>query len=256
MADEANRERDLHRTLVVGLGGTGHEVCTYLKKVLLEENQFDRDRTAHVKLLSIDTDEGAAIQENSLAIGGTQAVELLPHEERMVVDLPDGLDLSRFEWFPADLLRRQAMDSRGKGAGRYRAIGRLFLAANWSRVYREVAQLLNDLQKKEIADTLSWARDNEVQLAKETQVFVVGNLVSGTCSGMFLEFGYLLRQVMGVGRMRIIGLFTIAKHNQYTVARKAANCMQRCANWTTTPEIGSIRPPSCAGIPDIGATRT
>ena len=86
-------------------------------------------------------------------------------------------------------------------------IGRLafLFERNFSMLYREVRLRLNDLNtltNVQAQDALTQAlvgAPSQVRFESEQiEIVTVGTLCGGTCSGTFLDFGYLLRRIVGM----------------------------------------------------------
>ena len=202
-------------TLVIGLGGTGQWVLTYLKKELLEiGNGKIPDK---VRLLGIDTAKG------DFGIGGgagkdkkgekTQLgdVKLTDNIEFVQIGsdlypLVQGIDAEikntqlsdrqrqykHLYWYPAnEYLKKLPSPAFNTiyGAGALRAMGRLSL-------FTKITDVRNMIQKKisEIAGFVEYEVDQKRYNSLE--VLIVGSLAGGTGAGTFIDVAYLVKQIV------------------------------------------------------------
>ncbi|MFZ2359378.1 MAG: tubulin-like doman-containing protein [Anaerolineae bacterium] len=193
--------------LVIGLGGTGAWVLTYLKKDLIESNGGVMPE--NVKLLAFDTvtQTGAnvtSVQQSSevkdITVG---SVRLKPQDEYIhlggdTYEIGETVSNGRKtgvqalphidSWFEADhwlTSLPRASWSLAAGAGQLRQFGRLGLftdlrarnkSAIWSRIDVAVANLARQFKGKE-----------------RLEIIIVGSFAGGTGSGMFIDIALLAR---------------------------------------------------------------
>jgi len=191
-------------TLVIGLGGTGRWVLTYLKKAILETNYGHMPET--VKFLLIDGYEGEVRGEGActVQVGG---VEL---EEDECIILNEGnvkpeklLERTRNmnktpasephlrNWWQAGAFKELTPEAFqiSSGTKQRRPFGRMALfldlegGTETSRFWTGISSLLNQLH--EIGE-----EKNE-----DTNVFITSSLSGGMGSGMFTDVAYLVRHI-------------------------------------------------------------
>lgn len=193
--------------LVIGLGGTGAWVLTYLKKDLIESN--GGVMPDNVKLLAFDT-----VTQTGASAGSAQgndrnkdkvvgAIRLKPKEEYfhlggdmydVGVAVSDGAKRGQqtlphvASWFAADhwlTTLPRASWSLAAGAGQLRQFGRLGLFSDlrarnkseiWSRIDVAVGSLARKFEGKE-----------------RLEIIIIGSFAGGTGSGMFLDVALLAR---------------------------------------------------------------
>lgn len=200
--------------VVIGVGGTGQWILTYLKKDLLELN--GGVMPPNVRLIAFDTVSQAEAQKQ--VTGGIYSGEQAMYEKAAkrigTVELerdvelihiggdcyPLGQEIARGEhphlnWFDVDYWMNKAGLGRDnwildRGAGRFRQFGLL-------AVYKDIlgGQVRSQILKK--LPTVI----NEV-LAKSDrgasfEVIVVGSVAGGTGSAMMIPFGVLARKMCG-----------------------------------------------------------
>lgn len=188
------------QAIIIGLGGTGQWVLTYLKKNLLEEN--GGVIPPEVRLLCFDTESstsattGQSIQFRK----GTEdirssAAKLLDGKEffhlgkntdlaALVRQIAEG-NYAHMQWFPArsflSKLSLSAFNSH-TGAGQIRQMGRLAL---FSDVGSE------DTENDSIILKILRDAFNLVSRDMQLEIMVVGSLAGGTGSGMLFDVALL-----------------------------------------------------------------
>lgn len=197
--------------IIIGLGGTGQWVLTFLKKDLLE---IGNGRLPDgVKLLSFDTTskpmamvgkvgEDGKLTETEVKLGsirldhGTEFIPIGDNVYDLARTIRDGQeDPSRQKhphiasWFDADdLLRRHARMTfnLAEGSGQIRAFGRLAIFND----------LLNGPKSKVRAHLQSAVRKlrKEVTGSRQLEIIIVSSFAGGTGAGMFVDMGLLARK--------------------------------------------------------------
>jgi hypothetical protein len=202
-------------TLVIGLGGTGHWVLTYLKKELLEigKGQIPPE----IRLLGIDTAMG------DIAVGGGAVkdakneknqlgdVKLSDHIEflqigddlyNLVQEINKELCNKQLEdrnrrykhlyWFPATELLKKLMAPAFNsifGAGAIRQLGRLSL-------FNKIAEIRNMIQSK-VTELQSYVQYEENQeIYNSLEVLIVGSFAGGTGAGTLIDVGYITKSII------------------------------------------------------------
>jgi len=195
--------------LVIGLGGTGQWVLTYLKKNLVET--YDKI-PKEVRLRAFDTVKTSRAQ----AGGGQSSTDEMPDrvEERAVggVRLESGeyihvggyvrdfvRDIAQDEtnerfphirsWFQAKYYLDNLPDQQfnlDEGAGQFRQFGRLAIysdlrAPTTSFIYGQLQDTIQQIQRE--------------TNTKNLYVFIIGSLAGGTGAGMFVDVAHLVRRI-------------------------------------------------------------
>ena len=228
-------------TLYVGLGTTGKEILNYLRELNYQE--YGHSGLPIFRYISIETDnssDGTTPQIEMLSdsapygmnkvitttIPYTQPIheKLRPNSQRYNKHLA--------EWLDEDILNAPAT-TRSGGAGNLRMIGRLSLWENWNQQMRVQQHLreaydtvCEDKNMEQATDILNRHFGNKVEIDKiNRNVFVVGTLCGGTCSGMLLDIAYYFRHI-GTVNSKLYGIFTIYDEALTSDAPKIqlANC--------------------------------
>lgn len=197
--------------VVIGLGGTGQWILTYLKKDLLELNNGKMPK--NVRLLAFDTVSQA--EASAVAVGqpyvGNQAeyektakrigsVELDPDLELVHIGgdcrpLADQIESGKYphlDWFDVKYWKNEAGLSRDnwildRGAGRFRPFGLL-------AVYKD---LLGGPVRSEILKRLPAAINEVVGADSSFEIILVSSVAGGTGSAMLVPFGVLAQKLCG-----------------------------------------------------------
>lgn len=212
--------------LIVGLGGTGQWVLTYLKKDLMESN--GGTMPDNVKLLAFDTMPQASVSADSAASAHEKgqdikvgAVQLMTNTEffhlggemRGIGEMLTAADNNRQQqplahigsWFAAQHWMQslpRASWVLATGAGQLRQFGRLGLFQDLADPGRSQIWSRIDVAARSLERGLGQQR---------LEIVVVGSFAGGTGSGMFIDFGLLLRErTKGVNSM-LRGYFALPR---------------------------------------------
>lgn len=186
--------------IVIGLGGTGQWILTFLKKELLEIG--NGQMPPGVKLLCFDTTSAVSVEagfgakkENQQAVRagavrleeGTEFIPIGSNVGQLARDIADGQH-SHLQWFPARSylakLNPAAFQTK-EGSGQIRHMGRISLfqdlsAPNNSKVLAHLRQAFNQLKGTVSAD-------------RQMEIIIVGSLAGGTGAGMLVDLALLAR---------------------------------------------------------------
>ena len=185
-------------SVIIGLGGTGKWVLTYLKKSLLDT--YGGEIPPTVRLLSFDTTTEKASrdgeqQEEDVRVGdiqlgpGTEFIYLGGNIEEICRDIRDKGHYPHIgSWLQAKSYL-QAADSRAfdisGGAGQKRPFGRM-------AVFYDLQQLVS----AKITNKISTAINEVISANKKrvtVEIYVIASLAGGTGAGMFIDVAHLAR---------------------------------------------------------------
>ena len=199
----------LRPTVTVGLGSSGLNVVSEVQKLMYET--FGVNRLPIFRFLYIETDSSKSHEQTpagSDIIPLTITVEGLQQAYRVLRNNPD----LNMDWISEDLPSQLSYNAQG--AGGVRPAGRLLLwgDGNFQKVYSAISNAY-----REIANPASRASldPDLVQKAggvdgRAPVVYVVGTLVGGTCSGSFIDIGYILRRATGMRESApLYGIFIV-----------------------------------------------
>lgn len=234
-------------TLFVGLGTTGTKILKSLRQLMAEE--YTRAGLPVFRYIAIETDGDERGEDPSLMSTERQK----DYEQITVISATiDDTGPIRFRLTPghplhmpqlAEWLNPQLLDfaqSFQAGASNIRMAGRLCLWENWAQMqdtlFRARDAIIAPATTQETVDILNqhYAAQGQVpegQLvdANAINVYVVGSLCGGSCSGMLTDVAYFFRNLLsGNDANRIYGIFTMYDKEQATghqdTAVRAANC--------------------------------
>lgn len=208
--------------IVIGLGGTGQWVLTFLKKDLLELG--NGQMPPGVRLLCFDTTSqptagagkkgGRGKEEEEVRAG---AVELTPDIEFFPIG-DNVMQLAReiaagqhphMQWFPAGSLLGKlppASFNTKEGSGQIRQMGRISL-------FRDVSALNTSEILSRLRDAFQ-TMHGDVSRDRQLEVIIVSSVAGGTGAGMLIDMALLVRaqaQELGQKNMVVRGFFLLPR---------------------------------------------
>ncbi len=202
--------RGVSRSLLIGVGGTGHKMMLDVRQRLLQK-YGTLDKLPIVSFLLLDTDQAifgknpnysdVANLDNADKIHmSVYGVEKLRQNLREYSNLRDWLD------------PRTLSGDIHQGAGAVRARGRLAFFWNYDtiakRLQEELAEITKDASKAQ-------AIKNGLQVSEGITVYILGSLLGGTGSGIFLDLTYAVKELFKSQRMLdVVGIFSIPPNTQ------------------------------------------
>lgn len=192
--------------LIIGLGGTGQWVLTWLKRDLLTAN--NGVMPDNIKLLSIDTatqlEAGAervtasGAKEEGAEVGGVRLekdegefIYIGGDSRPLALEVRDGVYPQINKWFQAQnwlASQAPAVFILDDGAGRIRQFGRL-------AVYKDVlGKQTGSVMWRAFRSAIQGVRATTSD-ARRLEVIIVGSFAGGTGSGMFLDVALILRML-------------------------------------------------------------
>lgn len=196
----------IKRTVIVGLGGTGTRVLQYIKGEF--QKHFPKGVPPAIRLISIDT---APQTTQAGAVGPIAALEANEFAHITATSIRRLLQTPEMQaWTPP--LEKWDLSDVLNGAGQRRASGRLSLFRNAVSVYNVLNTQINQVKAIDLSGVMEDWPDFRVPEEQQTavEVYVVGSLAGGTGSGMFLDIGYMIRDILKEeGADRVIGAFLL-----------------------------------------------
>src|SRR4029077_15874530 len=189
--------------LFVGLGTSGMKIINEVEKLVyatFNENQFNNCRYVYIETNKKEQPDPLPIE--SAIVSRPIEVDKMESAVKSLMDNP-AIDT---DWFSKDLPRQMAYN--GMGAGGVRPAGRILL---WSKTnFQDVYSTLS----AQWASINAMGRGNGNDDAGDPVIYVVGTLGGGTCSGTFIDIGYMLRQIteggdIGMNNARKVHIFGI-----------------------------------------------
>ena len=184
-------EKSMVPTVLVGVGGTGTEVLSRVRR-LVEESYGGLDKFPLISFLSIDTDKDYKVSDPEAA-----GLPLQDHEKywasvsgREVSNIMSNMSKYPWieSWFPKELERN--IGALEAGAGQIRACGRFAFFYNYHQIKTRFGEACDRVKGHE---TLMLDKYGIRVNSNGLNVFLVGSLSGGTGSGMILDLGYCIR---------------------------------------------------------------
>ncbi len=184
-------EKSMVPTVLVGVGGTGHEVLSRVRR-LIEDTYGSLNNFPIISFLIIDTDKdykvtnpsaaGLSFKDNEkhwASVAGKEA-------RNMMTNMGNFPWISR--WFPRELERN--LGALEAGAGQIRACGRFAFFCNYYAIQQKFNEACSRIKGKE-----NFMLDRYGIKVSPTglNVFVTGSISGGTGSGMLIDIGYCIR---------------------------------------------------------------
>lgn len=199
--------------IIIGLGGTGQWVVTYVKKNLLESNKGKVP--SNIRLLAFDTMPEATVKRdavirNDISIGSVslevnrEFFGLSGNSSALGEQVVRGQAPHIGRWFDAEFYRQQnspAIWDLASGAGQVRQFGRLaFFMKIDDVIWNEIRKAYLDVK-------------TEVTKGNELEVIVVASFAGGTGAGMFVDTGIVCRSLASTvnNNLTIRGFFVLPR---------------------------------------------
>ena len=207
---EDGRLRGISRSLIIGVGGTGHQIMLDIRKRLVDKYGA-LDKLPIVSFLLLDTDQAVYAKnpdyDDDVNLDTADKIHTSVH----------GVDSLRKNLREHPHLRNW-LDPRvltgdiDQGAGAVRARGRLAYFWNYNQIARRLEEQMLQITKDSSKET---AIRNGLQVGEGITVYVVGSLLGGTGSGMFLDLAYTVRNKFKNQRMlETVGMFSIPPNSE------------------------------------------
>lgn len=235
MTQSNTRPVELTKTLVIGLGSTGTEVCNGLIR-RLEWEYGSADRAPWVQFMAIETNNNQPTPLKQRGDFVPIGLDTRKYEE-VIASLQGQNNINLSSW--ADKATLEKLKNTQGGAGNIRMIGRLTFMTNpnFENVKRGLLTRITALRDLNTADAfqkrgpLTDGSSPQIQFGSggQLRVFVVGTLCGGTCSGLAPDFGYFLRTGLLKESEPIVGIFTLPHEHLTSVTSSNASRLKRNA---------------------------
>jgi hypothetical protein len=194
----AVEEKSMVPTVLVGVGGTGVEVLSRVRR-LVEESYGSLKKFPIISFLTIDTDKDYKVANPEAAGSPLQDHEKLwaSVSGREVSDIMSNMTKYPWigAWFPNELERN--IGALEAGAGQIRACGRFAFFYNYHRIRQRFEEACNRIKGQE---TFMLDKHDIRVNSNGLNVFIAGSISGGTGSGMLIDLGYCIRNwVRGQG---------------------------------------------------------
>ncbi|GCE93113.1 hypothetical protein NIES46_11620 [Arthrospira platensis NIES-46] len=185
------QENTIVPTLIIGVGGTGLEAMTRVRRLIVE-SYGSLEKLPVVGFLHIDTDEKPQVKKPEMAGPPLEDYEkfwasVTFDEAKKVKDNPTTYSWY-YDWLPPELTPQNLVSEQG--AGQIRACGRFAFFYNHEKIRNKCQQAITRITVGRNQLTI----DGDVLTVEpKLNIFVVGSISGGTGSGMLIDLGYCLR---------------------------------------------------------------
>jgi len=216
------------KTILVGMGSFGHDVCQQIAQ-RIEAEHGSLDRVPWLRIMVYETEPQTRSLLANRKLVKHMGVDSTTWQSYMQkpAQYDESIDFTRW----ADSSIRNVMLAGGvptKGANNVRPTGRLcFLdQRNLSIFKSDFTRHYNDLSELTEAEATRKAglETDAIRFAgigakgrNTIQVFVIGSLAGGTNSGCFIDVGYYLQTLDGIGEHLVIDCFLAVPDKSYSV---------------------------------------
>lgn len=180
----------LHRTLLIGVGGTGVDL---LRKFKTHYGKYYDKEQRYIQILGIDTTN----QRTDRADPFLENHEFL-HLGNPVITSANVMQFrkrNQFRWVPDDL----PAFSVATGAGMRRLVGHVAYFWRGADIAARIERAMHTLYHAEVSSEFANVSDGA-----QTRVFIISSVCGGTGTGMFLDIAFLVNHLF-------------ARHNYETV---------------------------------------
>ncbi|MEA5533528.1 tubulin-like doman-containing protein [Crocosphaera sp. XPORK-15E] len=188
----AVEEKSMVPTILVGVGGTGAEILSRIRR-LVEETYGSLENFPILSFLVVDTDKDYKI--NNPEAGGSPFKDHEKHwasvSGKQVSSMVSSMEQYPWidSWFPRELERN--ITSLEAGAGQIRACGRFALFCNYHDIRDKFLAATNRVKGRENFMLNNYG----IKVSTNAiNVFITGSLSGGTGSGMLIDMGYCVRK--------------------------------------------------------------
>jgi len=200
-------------TLLVGLGTSGLRILSELEKLIYAT--FGKNRLPFFRCLYVETNVSENPEKTPADSEITPVKLRSPHGLRETYEnllTRDDLDL---DWLAQGI--PDQVPSTEQGAGGVRPAGRMLLwgETNFGDFYQAIQnakQEIDQAVRQPDADLQEVNRRSGAELDQQARAFVVGSLVGGTGSGIFIDVGYVIQKITS-NRHNLYGIFLLPKED-------------------------------------------
>jgi hypothetical protein len=204
----------LRPTLLIGLGTSGLTIVSEVQKLVYET--FGVNRLPIFRYVYLETDTSKS-HEKTPAGSDIMPLHITVQSLQQAYRVLSNNPQLSMDWISKDLPSQLTYNAQG--AGGVRPAGRLLLwgDGNFGRVYDAISDAWRDIRNPDAGNVLErdfTAITNRAGFDDRAVVYVVGTLVGGTCSGTFIDLGYVLRSITGMQEAGpLYGMFLVPASN-------------------------------------------
>ena len=243
--------RNVIRTLVIGLGSTGTRVCNDIADRIKWE-VGGLDRAPWVQFLCAETNAA----ERSVFNGTPDfySMSISSDEYQTVLARPHDYDpsLALTKWADLNTLGQLKAGAVDAGAGNIRMVGRLALLwpRNFDAISDKIRDRLDRLRQLSAAEATRTLNEGvvtdatQVSIEPGLRIIIAGTLLGGTCSGTAGDVGIMVRNILNAtldgSNDRIVGMFTLP-HPAYGIGQDAMAEVQKANAYHALQELNQYQ---------------
>lgn len=227
-------------SLFIGVGTTGAEILGQLQELIVQEYMIEEFPVTRLLCFVTEEADGRFLRHANrgqvmyITVPSTQVVR------NEVKKAATKASKALGAWLAEETCKNVQRFEHGSNS--MRMAGRLQLWHNYEKIRKKIEENIRACTtieaKKAAADHLASHLGIDVTRVDEVveaglNIYIVGSLCGGTCSGMFLDLGYILRSLPQVAAFRgehhvqVFGVFSILNNAQAKTPDwelQAANC--------------------------------
>jgi len=194
--------KDVTPTIIIGLGGTGKEILSRIRRFFFE--RYKIKGFPIIRYLWIDTDPGFQVVRQQGADDFINKQIQFQNEELIAATIPQAEFLAYFnrshanrhifEWMSPKLQEYQTKGVVG-GAYQIRPLGKLAFYHQYHTIKERITRFADEIRAYNLPDQM--LRDYEIRVSTTNiNVHIVCSLAGGTGSGMLIDTGFLVNNIL------------------------------------------------------------
>lgn len=185
----------LRPTLVIGIGSSGLRIVEHVQKQMYET--LGLNSLPIFKYIYIETDHDNEVEPTPLGSDIVPVRSYISHLRASIEKLSFNRNL-KLDWIPKNI--DAELSSINAGAGGVRPGGRLALwgEENFDKIYKQIENAYTEIMKPSSRDKISTEILKKGEYNPIPVVYVTGTMCGGTNAGMFIDIGYMIRQICGL----------------------------------------------------------
>jgi len=185
----------LRPTLVIGIGSSGLRVVEHVQKQMYES--LGMNSLPIFKYIYIETDHDNEVEPTPLGSDIVPVRAYISHLRASIEKLSFNKTL-KLDWIPNKI--DAELSSINAGAGGVRPGGRLALwgGENFNTIYKQIENAYSEIMRPSSRDKIPVEIMQKSEYNSIPVVYVTGTMCGGTNAGMFIDIGYMIRQICGL----------------------------------------------------------
>ena len=194
-SDKKMKPNKTHRTIFIGIGGTGIQTLDYIKGVIT--SRLDPTWNKYIAFLGVDSaytelDRAKYLQKSETVLTTRSGVDMRCQD-------PNAYPAAWRMFAKPEVMANGIHGMTLPGAGKKRLIGKL-------KIHDKNSEGAVDM---EVVTKIAWLKANvlaPVANPGNYEVYVIGSVSGGTCSGSFLEMPSLIRKALNCDNVHVYAM--------------------------------------------------